>query len=203
MSALSKEWKRLEKALGRDAKRLSLRPPTTPVKIAAAERKLGFALPAELREWLQICDGQKPGGKTLSILATGGPLLSLKDIVETWKMQQADGDPEEKEEKPQDKGRIRWLLSHPGRVPLGGDFEMGGGTWIDQAPAKKGTMGQIITSVDECSFWVVGKNFAEMIGKTADLVENKALRICEDPLSFESAKGGGGYGSWAPLLRKS
>lgn len=37
MSAVAKEMKRLEKALGNDAKRLALRPGTTLAKIEAAE----------------------------------------------------------------------------------------------------------------------------------------------------------------------
>lgn len=202
MSTVAKEWKRLERALGKDAKRLSLRPGTTVKKIEAAEKKLGFPLPEQLRSWLEIHDGQKSGDDVLSVLATGGPLLPLADIVDTWKLQCESGDPDEAEEKPQDKGRIRWLLSHPRRVPIGGDFEMGGGTFIDQIPAPKGTMDQVISLVSECDFWVLSKSFAEMIAKTADLVEKKSLRTVDDPLRLELAKGESGFGGWAPLLRK-
>ena len=201
MSVLNKEWLRLERALGKDAKRLSLRPAATVAKLTAAEKKLGFALPEQLRSWLQIHDGQKSGA--LSVLATGGPLLPLQDIVETWQLQCDTANEEEEEEgEPQDKRRIRWLLSHPRRVPIGGDFEMGGGTFIDQIPAPKGTMDQVITLVSECDFWVVSKSLAEMFGKTADLVAKKSLHIVDDPLRLEQTKGESGFGSWAPLLRK-
>ena len=80
---------------------------------------------------------------------------------------------------------------------------MGGGTFIDQFPASKGTMDQVISLVSECDFWVMSRSLTEMIAKTATLVETKTLHIVEDPLRLEPTKGDSDYGGWAPLLRKA
>lgn len=77
-SMLIPSWNRLLAGLGERAAALALRPGS---ELAALELVVG-ALPSDYRAWLAIANGQDKRG--LSILARGGRLLSIAEVVERW-----------------------------------------------------------------------------------------------------------------------
>jgi cell wall assembly regulator SMI1 len=119
----------------------------TDAQIAAAEKKLGFKLPAELRE-LYLAHNGSPGGQIFPCADDiSFYFMPVAEAVDNWKMMRdlLDGGDFTKEDdrrtKP-DKGvRQRWW--DPGWVPFAGN---GGGDFfcIDVAPAPAGTRGQVI-----------------------------------------------------------
>src|SRR5205085_1061202 len=61
-SRMKAVWERIEAWLGENAPKAlaDLRPPASPQALAELEARLGMPVPADLREWLLIHDGQPP-----------------------------------------------------------------------------------------------------------------------------------------------
>jgi cell wall assembly regulator SMI1 len=77
-------WRRFESWLGVHSPRIlaGLAPPATPERLAAAERTVGFALPADLRASLLIHDGEATDVGSIA----GLTLNSLEAIQRDWRV---------------------------------------------------------------------------------------------------------------------
>lgn len=194
-------WTRLIRALGPAAAELGLRPPATETDLVATEVMVGHTLPADYRAWLAIANGQDSTG--LSILPRGGWLVQHDRVIEQWTHERGfdlDGDdydaaPGEHEE------RVRPFVFHPRRITIGGwELLDGDNTLIDLVPGPAGTKGQIVVSVTECDFEVIGASFGAFLHGVAQLVEAGTLspQMVGDALRLSTPDGAW---SWERLLR--
>lgn len=145
-----KLWKRIEKALkAHPTVKKSLKKGATEEQIAACEAALSVTFPPDLRASFLVHDGQKTGADGLlpegfADLDSEFVLLSLDTVANEWKTWRKLNDVGEfKNQKAlPDKGvRSDWW--NPKWVPFAAD---GGGDslCVDLAPAKGGTVGQVI-----------------------------------------------------------
>lgn len=170
-------WRRLIAALGADAGRLGLRTGATETSIVAAETLMNVRIPADYRAWLAIADGQEI--ESLSILPTGGWLVSLDRLLVKWTEDRPwyldDDEPDT-----QADGRIRPFVFHPRRLTIGGSrFLDDDNTLIDLVPGAAGTEGQVINFVTECDFVVYRPSFDAYLDRVAELVESRALIVAD------------------------
>lgn len=172
-------WQRLLDALGPAEARLGLRPPATEAAIAGAETLFERALPADYRALLAICDGQDG---PQSVLPSGGLLLPLARVVEAWLQCSKHMVPEWDAESVPPDVRVRPLVWHPTRIPIGEDGNGMPDPFLDLAPGPRGTVGQVIALVSECDFVVVGESLADYFLRTANLLIGGQIRIDDDGL---------------------
>src|SRR5262245_41651241 len=116
-------WNRLLQSLGDVVPRLRLRTPVDPTGITRAEAGFGFELPSDYRAWLQMANGQEPGG--LSIFPLCAWFASLDHVIAQWqyereliaKTQNRDRAPCVLGCAPDDP-RVRCGLWHPRRIAI-------------------------------------------------------------------------------------
>ncbi|MBL8923173.1 MAG: SMI1/KNR4 family protein [Myxococcaceae bacterium] len=189
-------WARLEAwfAAHRPDLDLTLRPPATAKAIAAAEKKLGVALPADFRESLLVHDGQEnhPG---VRIIPYAMRLGSLASLTACWKDDRALFDEHEMRERLEwldDGRRVRQVHQHPKHVPIAGspfwDYDR---LLLDFAPGPRGTAGQVIAR-DDVEVVFVCRSFGELLDKTARGLEVGAITVekstDESRLVYRAAK---------------
>jgi|GEM_PF-512618 len=149
-------WKRLEKAVKAVAPEVhrSLLKGAPDANILALEKHLKVELPDELKESYRIHNGQKHGEDGLipaSMMEDEYVLLSLDELKtewSNWKKLTDDGEFKNSESTPDTGIRNDWW--NPGWIPFAWD---GGGNslCVDLAPAKGGTVGQVILMDHESS----------------------------------------------------
>lgn len=193
-------WTRLVRALGPAAADLALRPPATETDLVATEVMLGRPLPPAYRAFLATANGQEASG--LSILPRGGWLVSHDRVIGQWTHERGfDLDPEDYDDAPGEADEaIRPFVFHPRRITIGGwHFLDGDNTLLDLIPGPAGRPGQLITSVSECEFAVIGESFDAFLVAVAALVERGALapHLVGDALRLTTPDGAG---SWEHLL---
>lgn len=194
-------WTRLVRALGPAAAQLGLRAPATETDLVATEVMLGHRLPTDYRAWLALANGQDAAG--LSILPRGGWLVSHDRVIEQWTHERGfDLNAEDYDAAPgEPDDPVRPFVFHPRRITIGGwHFLDGDNTLLDLVPGPAGTEGQVITSVSECEFVVVGKSFDAFLDAVGALVERGALgpQMVGDALRLTTPDGAW---SWEHLVR--
>lgn len=140
-------WQRIERWLGEHAKPLakSLSKGATADQLQKLEASLGANLPAEFKQSLSIHDAQKDDCDFIPDDGIGAfYMLRSKDIPREWKQWNAllaMGEFENAKATPEKGIAAGWWNS--GWIPFASN---GGGDYlcIDLAPAKGGTVGQII-----------------------------------------------------------
>lgn len=176
-------WHRLVRALGPAESRLRLRPPATEAALRAAERAIGRALPADVRAWLAIADGQEPGG--LSILPNGSWLISLDRLVEKYQHERQYDLPDDEVAAitmTMDRDRIRHFVYHPRRITIAGAHNLDYDNYlIDGIPGPTGTIDQVIVFVTECDFVTLAPSLAVLFDRIAALVEAGTVAVHPDP----------------------
>jgi cell wall assembly regulator SMI1 len=197
-----RSWRRLLGALGPHVDRLHLRKGASETSIVAAETLLASRLPADYRAWLSIADGQEPEG--LSILPTGGWLISIDRLLEKWihdRNFELDDSPETEDDAPDDDDEVQWFVFHPKRITIGGwHFLDGDNTLIDLVPGPAGTMGQLADFVSEHEIEVIAPSFDAYIERVAELVEQKKL-VVVDTDAGPRLNVPDGTGRWEWLMR--
>ncbi len=172
-------WRRLIEALGPDAARLGLRKGATETSIVAAETFLNTRFPADYRAWLSIADGQEI--ESLSILPTGGWLISLDRLLEKWTDERKHDLEDYDDPETHGGGAIRPFVYHPRRITIGGarflDYD---NTLLDLVPGPDGVEGQVINFVTECDFVVLAESFDAYLDRVAELIETQQLVVGED-----------------------
>ena len=123
------------------AKRAGLKLPkgATATAIAAAEASLGMALPAEVRAFYLAHDGGPPN----ALVCGGRELLSLARMVRQWRSWKEAFDAGAFDEDVDPDEGVQGVGWIPQWIPITHDFG-GNHDMIDLAPAKGGTMGQIV-----------------------------------------------------------
>ena len=170
-------WDRIE-AWGKKSKAgsLKLRDGAKEKDIAAAEKKLGFKLPADYRESLLLHDGQETE-PDFPWMPGCSPLQPLHAILERWAEER-----EQEEEFPgsgedsADDARMLDGLYNAKRVPIAGtQWWDGDNTYVDLAPGSKGKVGQVISFVTECDLTVLGPSFRATLERYATFLEQGKL----------------------------
>ncbi|MFG2820073.1 SMI1/KNR4 family protein [Kitasatospora sp. NPDC048365] len=118
-----------------------LPPPAGEAELAAAEQRLGVALPADLRALYLAADGDGDTG-----LFNGDTWLPLAELVRAHGVLGEDGGPPEWNSvllEPEPFGTVRRLLAHPGWLPFATSAD-GNYLAVDLAPAVHGRPGQVL-----------------------------------------------------------
>ena len=156
-------------------------------------------LPSDYRAWLAIADGQET--EALSILPTGGWFVSIDRMLERW-THERNFVHETDATETQDDDRVRWLVFHPKRIPIGGWYDLEGDTTVmDLIPGPAGTKGQLMDYVSECDFEVIATSFDAYLDRIAELVETKLLVVVETESGPQLAPPGRA-GRWEWLVRE-
>jgi cell wall assembly regulator SMI1 len=170
ISTLDGLWRRLEAWVRRNADApLRLRPGAPEAELAAAERELGFDLPAELRASLRVHDGQDVEAddpEMFAWLPGCAPLARLEDIVAAWHAERARNEPSYAGHHPLvvSRGRLHHHLWHPRRIPIANAAVTGAErAWIDLFPGPEGHAGQVVTSIAGVELALLGPSLGEAL----------------------------------------
>lgn len=170
------------------------------------EYQLDCSLPMEIRESLQIVDGQERGGRPTGIIF-GCMLMDCEEMLDEWKnwrkveveymTPRAAAGPSGSatgastpassgqtdlaaRQDSHPEGSVQKVYSHPGWIPMARDW---GGNYIavDLAPGPKGTWGQIILFGRDydCKF-VVSKSWAHFLAMVADDMQSPHWYVDEE-----------------------
>jgi cell wall assembly regulator SMI1 len=163
---------------------LRLRPGVAEADLAVAEEALGFALPAELRAFLRVHDGQDLEDDDPDVfpwMPGAGPLSRLEDVVAEWRADRARNEAAYAGHHPivVSRGRLLQCLWHPRRIPIAGlagrdglDGRGGARVWVDLAPGPEGRSGQLAVSPDGIELALYGPSLAEALALHVEALEN-------------------------------
>jgi len=169
------------------------------------EYSLDCSLPLEVRESLQIHDGQERGGRPTGVIFSG-MLMDCEEILDEWKnwrvvekefMQPTPGVQREAgpssaaamplgrtdlaaRQNSQPEGAVQKVYAHPGWIPLVRDW---GGNYIavDLAPGPAGAWGQVILfGRDYDTKFVVSRSWAHFLAMVADDMQSPHWSVDED-----------------------
>jgi cell wall assembly regulator SMI1 len=170
-------WADIEEWLTANAPKVkkSLRPPADDAKLANLQKKLKLTLPADFVASVRVHDGQRSDDGCALIPGPPHPLglgwyelLPLTDIRREWSMMKGLDDIGEFEgRKPRATRGIQPVWWSQEWVPIA---DNGGGDYVclDLAPAKGGTVGQVILFGHEGTPQRrVARSFAEWLGNLA------------------------------------
>lgn len=187
--SVRKAWSRIEAWLSDFAGELTLPGPASEEAIAATEEKIGFKLPADLRESYAIHDGMEYGDDELHIIPAGEdamdtmafcllPVASIADEWAVWK-ELIDGGDFEGEEATPDPGIVNAWWSN-GWIPVAGN---GGGDFVcvDAEPAEGGKVGQVICAWhDMDDRKLLAPSWGKFLESIADEMESGVLTWDDD-----------------------
>ncbi len=177
--AMKELWARLAKWARQHAPSMAftLRPPVSADAIARAEATLGVSLPADYRESLLAHDGLESSEADDETRFPWMPgcdrMAPLEEVVAQYREEREWDEPDAPAGRTMDKGRIANVVFHPGRIPIAGNRHWDqDNTYLDLAPGKNGTAGQLITLVTECDFVVLGTSLREAMQAYVELLES-------------------------------
>ncbi|KAA8913165.1 hypothetical protein FN846DRAFT_185027 [Sphaerosporella brunnea] len=180
--------------------------PATVNDINELEYSLDCSLPIEVRESLQVHDGQERGGRPTGAVF-GGMLMDCEEILDEWKnwrvveseflQNPSSGTGGSNEAGPssavplgrtdlqsrqgsQPDGAVQKVYAHAGWIPLVRDW---GGNYIavDLAPGPTGTWGQVILfGRDYDVKYVVSRSWAHFLAMVADDMQSPHWYVDED-----------------------
>jgi cell wall assembly regulator SMI1/ankyrin repeat protein len=167
-------WDRIKAALKQRGPKVlkALQRGATEAQLKKLEKTCGCKLPADFRAAYKLHNGQKPSSQPLlpdEFTWGDYELLTIDGILREWKSwkELIDINEFKGQKSTPDKG-IRSDWWHPGWIPFAAN---GGGDSIclDLAPAKCGTIGQVITmNHDNSERLVLAKSLAEYLAKLAE-----------------------------------
>jgi cell wall assembly regulator SMI1 len=171
------------------AVRKSLRPPSDDVKVERLQKKLRLTLPADFVASVLIHDGQKSEAEHGLFPAPADVLpepsyrlFTLTDVAREWAMMKELHDIGQFEgaRKPKPARGIQNVVWSLGWVPIA-DNGAGDYFCLDLAPAKGGTVGQVILFGHENTDQRrVARSFAEWMGKLARRFQTGKIVLDED-----------------------
>jgi cell wall assembly regulator SMI1 len=168
------DLRRLESWLVEHGTSLRLAGPASGEAIAAAEARLGFALPADYRAFLALHDGQL--AEEVSWLPGGGHLHAITDCVKEWVHQQDFVEADGALTLAEDERRFHECVFHPRRLCIGGSADWDGDNLVlDMLPGPEGREGQLLGFVTECDFVLLGDGFAGFLARYVALIDAGAL----------------------------
>ncbi|NVM55004.1 MAG: SMI1/KNR4 family protein [Candidatus Helarchaeota archaeon] len=186
---MKKIWAKFEKFFkdqGKTMAELGFRPGKSEEDITKAEIHVGVHFPADYRNFLLICNGQKD--KTLDWLPDHMILFGVDEIIKAWDYEVSImpmiGEHIFNTYHFHDK--IRSIVFHRDRIPIA-EFELGTcSICLDYIPGPKGTEGQLIFNVTESDFIVLAEKFTELIENYIAFLESGKLIFTEAAKGQES-----------------
>lgn len=183
-------WIENQELTGTDEKEtfnLHLNPGASQEEIEELETILEQKLPTDLRELLTYANGQAPEFQDSGLQwIPETALLSTQEIAQIWLQGKEwytyDDDSFNSYD---DNDRIRRTLWHNNRIPVWGRLSpdtVAEGI-IDGVPGPNGTPGQLIMSVSESEFEVIGTSLAGFFEKYAKLIKEGQLVIRQNRYS--------------------
>lgn len=190
---ISDSWNRIEAWAQTHAPKMleDLGPGASGEEIAALESGLGLSLPADLRESLQIHNGETDGWPC-KVFADCGAYLGTERILEAWaqrkeiteQMEDSEDDPQDRDQLIRDgiivvEGPVRAEMFRREWIPV---MDCNGDVFwaVDLAPAEGGQVGQLIeVDWESCSWRVVADSFADFLEQYANRLEAGSYRIVE------------------------
>lgn len=164
-------WQCITTWAARHSLSIQLNPGASQAEIARVEQALGLRFTDDFRAWLLIHDGED-WQQGIRWLENGMRWLPVAQILEQWQIQQTYyarwG--EEDADDYQDEDRIRNVVYHPKRIPIA-ESDADAWLWLDFTPGPAGIAGQVITSITECDFIVLGSSFRAFLARYAELLE--------------------------------
>lgn len=152
---------------------LGFEPGVDDAALDAAEKRLGFALPAEVRDAFTARNGQSidhfEGPDGPRILFTCMRFHSLDDMLQDWEANKG-AHSDEGYDYLSAKDTIRGALFHPKRLAFASQE---GSTWlyIDLVPGPKGTEGQILFNTTEVDMALMGTSVGDFLARYADALD--------------------------------
>ncbi len=189
MTKLKETWSKFEsflKSKGKTMGELGFRPGAKDEDISKLEIRLSTNLPADYKDFLLICNGQK--ALTLDWLPDHMTLFGVKEVAETYEYELSRmplvGEHTYNTFHFHDK--IRSIIFHHQRIPIA-QYEVGAcEIYIDNIPAPKGTDGQLIFNATEADFIVLAKTLTSLISTYVTLLNNGKLIFTDAPKGSES-----------------
>ena len=168
------------------------------------EYSLDCSLPIEIRDSLQVHDGQERGGRPTGLMF-GAMFMDCEEVMDEWKnwrivdteyLQNDNLGPSDEpgpssaatigrnglqaRQACQPEGSIQTVYSHPGWIPLVRDW---GGNYIavDLAPGPTGTWGQIIIyGRDYDTKYVISRSWSHFLAMLADDLQSPHWYVDEE-----------------------
>lgn len=183
--------------------------PATVNDINEMEHRMDCSLPTDVRESIQVHDGQERGGVPTGIVF-GAMLLDCEEVVDEWRQwqtvisefldtksgmpngrsAQAGGSSSQppaqgraallSRQDAQPEGAVQKVYCHPGWIPLVRDWG-GNNIGIDLAPGPNGRWGQVIMfGRDYDCKYVIARSWANFLANVADDLESSNWYVEED-----------------------
>lgn len=176
-------WERLETYFAAQwpNKELKLRPPATPLQIAAAEKELGVRFPDDFRESLQVHDGQDDEPSILWLPGVA-QLGSLESMVQCWKFDRQFFDPNATvhPSRADATRRVQQSHLHPKHISFAGsphwDYDR---LLFDFEPSAEGSHAQVILRFDIDLVYLTD-TWRQLMEITIDGLENGTITMIEN-----------------------
>jgi len=184
-------------SFGLSKEELGFNPGTSLEKIEDLEQKLNFKFPADYKELLQLCNGQKLSSPScyFNWLPTRMRLLPIDEIFEEWEYSLQFVEKEFLEEfwdVYHEEEQIRSILYHKQRIPVA-SIEGIADLFLDNVPGPSGVINQLITNYNECDYVVLAVNFTQLINRFLNLIEKGILKFRKIPSKYSE-----GYELYCP-----
>lgn len=166
-------------------------PPATEQDLRNTEEELGFSLPADLREFYLIHNGETENGPGLFF---GLPFLSLEDMLTEWRiwagLEEECSDIGDHDSVP--AGWIKEKYINRYWIPISKDWG-GNNLGIDLDPDERGVKGQVINfGPDEEVKYVIARNIGDLLQYIRDMLVagNYGIQQEEDYVSWSFGRKG-------------
>lgn len=156
--------------------------------LARMEATLNVTLPADYKAFLRCANGQREQEtEFLTFPPEGLTFLGVDDVLREWS-EQAEYYDDEADEEPRFEEKVRYVLYHPGRIPIAANFSATKYLFLDYVPGPVGRVGQLVVNRDEFDCEVVADSVTELLGRYVSALESGAARVEAKPPEY-----GAGY----------
>jgi cell wall assembly regulator SMI1 len=178
MSKLSDDWRRLSQWAADCPLKIEFNPGAGADEIAAAEAKLGLAFPADLREYLELANGEAWNSEGF---IGGWQLLDLENMVmETQTMRELAEKGTFGDNRNDPTPAVKGLWWNPQWIPI---VSSGSGHFLclDLDPGPEGTAGQVILFLhDDTRRFRVAPGLKAWFARLAEDLEGGLYEIVSD-----------------------
>ncbi|MDU1891910.1 MAG: SMI1/KNR4 family protein [Dysgonomonas sp.] len=185
---MKKVWNEIKEEIHQISPRManSLNKPASESDIKDMEKVLSQELPSSVKEYFLTFNGQNHEGFNIPLIGDNS-LLSIEEVLETWKLQ-LDLFSEEEEIDFIVENKVKPTLWDKGWIPLS-DSMSGTRIILDLNPGKYGTMGQVFQlwpgrDMEEDEI-VIADSFAEFSQEVLKRLREKMFEFCDDIIEFD------------------
>jgi cell wall assembly regulator SMI1 len=151
-------------------------------RIRALEDVLGFTLPADYTALLRARNGQFDR-RLLTFPPDELAFLSDAETRELWTAFAREA--EELSDELQCGDRVRWLVHHPGRVPIAYNEDATRYACIDLIPGPRGRIGQVVFNPNEVDVVVLEASAGALLDRYIWLLESGRATIERRPPEYD------------------